>query len=226
MSPPPTIVAWSTPADLDNGFVPTTSCNGPDIICHKLATPGGVEAPIKTGAKLEFQWTPWPTSHHGPVLDCMANCNGPCETVDKTTLKWFKTGQKGLLGGGNPGTWATGTLIANNSWAVTIPPTLKPGNYVIRHEIIALHAAGAPVGAQAYPFCFNLAITGTGTAAPSGISAETFYTPSDPGIFVNIYQTLSTYIIPGPTVWSGGVTMSQTLPAAPKSTGVGIHNVK
>lgn len=62
MSPPPTIVAWSTPADLDNGFVPTTSYNGPDIICHKLATSGGVEAPIKAGAKLEFQWTPWPTS--------------------------------------------------------------------------------------------------------------------------------------------------------------------
>jgi len=157
----------------------------------------------------------------------MANCNGHCETVDKTTLSWFKIDQKGLLGGGDPGTWDTHTLIANNnSWTVTIPPTLKTGNYVIRHEITALHAAGAPGGAQAYPFCFNLAITGTGTAAPSGISAETFYTPSDPGILVNIYQNLSTYIIPGPTVWPGEVTMSQTLPAAPKSMGAGIHNVK
>jgi lytic cellulose monooxygenase (C1-hydroxylating) len=127
-------------------------------------------------------------SHLGPVLDYMANCNGLCKTVDKTTLNWFKIDQKGLLGGGNPGTWATDTLIANNnSWTVTIPPTLKTGNYVIRHEIIALHAAGAPDGARAYPFCFNLAVTGTGTAAPSGISAETFYTPSDPSILVNIY---------------------------------------
>jgi lytic cellulose monooxygenase (C1-hydroxylating) len=149
------------------------------------------------------------------------------ETVNKTKLKWFKIDQQGLLGGGNPGTWATDTLIANNnSWTVTIPPTLKTGNYVIRHEIIALHAAGAPGGAQCYPFCINLAVTGTGSATPSGVSVETFYTPSDLGILVNIYQTLSTYIIPGPTVWSGGVSMSQTLPAAPKSTGVGIQTIK
>jgi lytic cellulose monooxygenase (C1-hydroxylating) len=227
MNPPPTIVAWSTPADLDNGFVPPTSYTGPDIICHRVATPGGVEAPVKAGRKVEFQWTPWPTSHHGPVLDYMANCNEPCKTVDKTTLKWFKIDHKGLLSGGNPGNWATDTLIANNmSWTVIIPPTLKTSNYVIRHEIIALHAAGGTNGAQSYPFCFNMAVTGTGSAAPSGISAETFYTPSDPGILVNIYQTLSTYIIPGPTVWSGAVSMSQTLPAAPKSTGVGIHAVK
>lgn len=65
---------------------------------------------------------------------------------------------------------ATDTLIANNnSWTATIPLTLKTGNYVIRHEIIELHATGAPGGAQAYPFCFSLAIIGTGTAAPSGI---------------------------------------------------------
>jgi hypothetical protein len=170
MNPPPTIVAWSTPNDLDSGFVPTTSYTGPDIICHRVATSGGVEAPVKAGGKIQFQWTPWPMSHHGPVLDYMANCNGPCETVDKTTLKWFKIDHKGLLSGGSPGTWATDTLIANNnSWTVTVPPTLKTSNYVIRHEIIALHAAGATNETQSYPFCFNLAVTGTGAAAPSGI---------------------------------------------------------
>jgi len=59
---------------------------------------------------------------------------------------------------------------------------------------------GALGGAQCYPFCINLAATGTGSANPSGVSAETCYTPSDPGIFVNIYQMLSAYVTPGPAV--------------------------
>lgn len=140
----------------------------------------------------------------------MGNCNGPCEAVNKTTLKWFEIEHKGLLGG-NPGAWATDTLMADNmSWKVTVPPTLMTGNYVIRHEVIALHTAGATNGAQNYPFCFNLAVTRTGSVAPSSISTETFYTPSDPGILVNIYQTFSTYIISRPMVWSGAVTMYES----------------
>jgi hypothetical protein len=50
-----------------------------------------------------------------------------------------------------PGAWVTDDLVKNNfSWDLTIP-NLAPGNYVIRHEIIALHAAGQTNGAQAYP---------------------------------------------------------------------------
>lgn len=46
-------------------------------------------------------------------------------------------------------------LIKNNfSWDLTIP-NLAPGNYVVRHEIIALHAAGQANGAQSYPQCIN-----------------------------------------------------------------------
>lgn len=31
-----------------------------------------------------------------------------------------------------------------SSWTVTIPKTLKPGNYLIRHETIAMHTSNAP----------------------------------------------------------------------------------
>jgi hypothetical protein len=120
-------------------------------------------------------------------MDYMANCNGPCETVDKTTLNWFKIDAVGLL---NPavstGYWGTDVLINNNnSWVVEIPPTLKKGNYVLRHEIIALHAAGSANGAQNYVQCVNLAVSGTGTAVPAGVKATTFYTATDPGILFN-----------------------------------------
>jgi cellulase len=50
------------------------------------------------------------------------------------------------------GTWVTDELIKNNfTSSTTIPRNLKAGNYVIRHEIIALHSAGNDNGAQFYP---------------------------------------------------------------------------
>ena len=37
------------------------------------------------------------------------------------------------------------------SWDVKIPSSLASGSYVLRHEIIGLHSAGNPNGAQNYP---------------------------------------------------------------------------
>jgi hypothetical protein len=87
---------------------------------------------------------------------------------------------------------------------VTIPANLAPGNYVLRHEIIALHSAGSTNGAQAYPQCLNLKVGGSKTTAlPAGVPATKFYTPTDPGILFNLYASFSSYSIPGPAVWSG-----------------------
>lgn len=230
LTPLPIIPAWSTPEDLDNGFVPPTSYANPDIICHRGATNAQIAAPIKAGQTIEFQWTPWPTSHKGPMIDYLANCNGPCETVDKTTLEWFKIDALGLI---NPtamtdGYWASDVMIANNnSWSVTIPPTIAQGNYVIRHETIALHAAASVGGAQNYPFCFNLAITSSGTVNPAGTLGEALYSETDPGIVYDIYDsTLATYTIPGPALYTGAVSLTQTLPAAPTATASGVAQVK
>jgi hypothetical protein len=97
-------------------------------------------------------------------------------------------------------------------------PTIAPGNYVVRHEIIALHAASQANGAQNYPFCFNLAISGNGTAKPAGVLATSFYKATDPGVLYNLNITppVPPYTIPGPPVYSGSVTVSQT--KMPKAT--------
>jgi hypothetical protein len=88
---------------------------------------------------------------------------------------------------------------SNNTWTTTIPSDLAPGNYVIRHEIIALHAAGQPNGAQAYPQCINFQIEGSGsTMLSGGTPATSFYKASDPGIQFNLYSKFSGYTIPGP----------------------------
>jgi len=221
-STPPVVIGWSTPDDLSNGYIAPDAYATSDINCHLNATPAGTSAPIKAGESINIQWTDWPSSHHGPVLTYMANCNGNCSSVDKTTLEWFKIDESGLIDDTSvPGTWASDNLISNNnSWTSTIPSDIASGNYVIRNEIIALHSAGTADGAQNYPMCLNVEVTGTGSATPSGVLGTALYKESDAGIIVNIYQSLSTYDIPGPTLYSGAVTASQT-GAASSATATG-----
>ena len=158
-----------------------------------------------------------PESHHGPVLDYLAPVSAESwSDIDKTTLSFVKISEGGLVDGSSaPGTWASDQLIANNnSWVVTIPESVAPGKYVLRHEIIALHSAGQDDGAQLYPQCVNLEITGSGTTSiEGGEPATSFYKQDDAGILVNIYTTGYEYQIPGPTLWSGAA-------AAASQTGV------
>ncbi|EHK46784.1 glycoside hydrolase family 61 protein [Trichoderma atroviride IMI 206040] len=203
MPDPPIVVGW-TAADTDNGFVSPDAYQTPDIVCHKNGTNAKGHASVKAGDSVLFQWVPVPWPHKSTVVDYLANCNGPCETVDKTTLEFFKIDGIGLLSGGNPGTWGSDVLIGNNNtWVIQIPEDLQTGNYVLRHELIALHSAEQADGAQNYPQCFNLAVTGTGSLQPSGVLATDLYHETDPGILFNIYTSPLTYIIPGPTVVSG-----------------------
>ncbi|KAL5361794.1 glycosyl hydrolase family 61-domain-containing protein [Aspergillus floccosus] len=199
-SDPPATIGWSTTAT-DLGFVDGSEYSEPNIICHKDAKPGSISAEIAAGGKVELQWTEWPESHHGPVITYLANCNGDCSSVDKTSLEFFKIDEKGLIEGN---TWASDQLISNNnSWTVTIPSSIASGNYVLRHEIIGLHSAGNKDGAQNYPQCLNLKVTGGGSDKPAGTLGTALYKDTDPGILVNIYQTLSSYVIPGPALYSG-----------------------
>ncbi len=110
----------------------------------------------------------WPEDHHGPVITYLANCNGPCETVEKTLLKFNKIDAAGLYSNNSvpwaPSRYATDQLIENgNKWTVKIPTSVAKGHYVLRQEIIALHSAYDPNGAQNYPQCISLEVTGSGT---------------------------------------------------------------
>lgn len=178
-----------------------TRCRDSNIICHKNAVHANVSATVKAGGTIEFQWTTWP-HNIGPVLTYVANCNGNCKTIAKGNLKWTKIDQYGI--DFSTQTWASGMLIANNnSWTTPVPSTLAPGQYVFRHEIIALHGASSLDGAQNYPQCVNVQVTGSGTKTPTGVAATTFYKETDPGIYFNPYVTLTNYTIPGPALWTG-----------------------
>ena len=64
----PKVVGWSIPQDQDTGFISPDMYKGADVICHKGATNGQASAKVSAGTSVELQWTPWPDSHHGPVI--------------------------------------------------------------------------------------------------------------------------------------------------------------
>lgn len=116
-------------------------------------------------------------------------------------LRWSKFSQNAIVSGQ---TWVTDQLIANNyTSTTTIPRNLRAGDYVIRHEIIALHGAGSDNGAQAYPQCLNLRVGGSGSVAPSGgVAGTSLYTRSAPGIIFNLWGSYTSYPFPGPALWT------------------------
>ncbi|KAL3485256.1 glycosyl hydrolase family 61-domain-containing protein [Aspergillus germanicus] len=220
-SNPPDIIAWSTTAT-DTGYVAPTAYEVPDIICHRGAEPGALSAEIAPGGSVTLYWSTWPTDHHGPVITYLAECDGDCASVDKTTLEFFKIDEGGLIDNSAvPGTWASDELIADNfSRTITIPSDIKSGNYVLRHEIIALHGAGTLDAAQNYPQCINLKVTGDGTATPVGTLGTGLYKDTDAGILVNIWNALSSYEIPGPALYTAGSSDTATASSSSSSASV------
>lgn len=99
----------------------------------------------------------------------------------------------------------------------TIPKCISSGYYLVRHELLALHAAYQYPGAQFYPGCHQLKVSGGGSTTPTGlVGFPGAYKPTDAGITYDAYKgmfgsvamenlsllansyTATTYTIPGP----------------------------
>ncbi|KIJ31458.1 lytic polysaccharide monooxygenase [Sphaerobolus stellatus SS14] len=206
-NPPPQRIVRQIPG---NG--PVTDVTLIDLQCNGY-TAGGVvgsaPAPIygtvAAGSQVNLNWTAWPESHVGPMITYMARAPSDITKWSPgTSAVWFKVAQTGKTASGQ---WASTDLLsaANSIYSFTVPAKLKAGQYIIRHEIIALHSASTYPGAQFYPSCIQVQVTGSGTALPTSfVSFPGAYTPTTPGIVFDVYtNTNATYPIPGPAVWTG-----------------------
>jgi len=158
--------------------------------------------PIKAGSTIGIQWhhvNDLPTddiiavSHKGPCLAYLAQSSTGSGPV------WFKIYEDGY----NPTTnmWCVDTLLANKGLlTITLPSDIAPGNYLLRVEILALHAANVLNGVQPFVGCVQLTISGTGKSNPAGVTIPGVYAATDPGIFFNIYAPFTSYPILGPAV--------------------------
>ncbi|KAJ4137980.1 hypothetical protein NW754_000384 [Fusarium falciforme] len=213
---------------------PVKDLTSPDIVCN---VNGGKAAPkfvsAAAGDTLTFEWYHNTRSddiidgsHKGPIITYIA----PYTETDGTGAIWTKIQEDGLTGS----QWAVDKLIANKGKIdFDLPSGLKAGKYLIRQEIIAHHESDATYdqnparGAQFYPSCVQVEVTGSGSAVPDeAFDFNTGYKYTDKGIHFNLYGGSSTYEIPGPAVWSGSSSgsgsgsgsSSGSSPSAPAAT--------
>lgn len=86
--------------------------------------------------------------------------------------------------------------------SVTLPTNVAPGDYLVRHEIIALHLAVTLGGAEFYPSCTQVRIGGSQTGTPNQtVLFPGAYNDNDPGIYdPNVFTPGADYVFPGPPV--------------------------
>lgn len=144
----------------------------------------------------------------------MFKCAGAFSACDGSGAGWFKIDEAGFHGDGvkvfldteTPSGWDITKLVGGNkAWTSTFPMGLAPGNYLLRHELIALHQANAP---QFYAECAQVVISGSGTAEPDAsykAAIPGYCSNNDPNIKVpiNDHSLPQTYKIPGPPVFKG-----------------------
>ncbi|KFY29797.1 hypothetical protein V493_02244 [Pseudogymnoascus sp. VKM F-4281 (FW-2241)] len=147
-------------------------------------------------------------AHYGPVNVYMSKV-ADASTADGST-GWFKVHEDSWTK--NP----SGNSADDDRWGVKdlnnccgrmnvkIPSDIAAGEYLLRAEVIALHVAGSSGGAQLYMSCYQLVVSGGGSASPATVNFPGAYKASDPGILINIHAAISSYVNPGPAVYAGG----------------------
>ncbi|KAI1074833.1 glycoside hydrolase family 61 protein [Whalleya microplaca] len=185
--------------------------NDTGLACNNPGTAPPSYIPIVAGDNLTAVYWFW-LHPVGPMSVWLAECGESCNDVDVNDLNFFKIWEAGLLDGNlAEGMWYQKQFQKWDGepclWPATIPSTIKPGLYVVRHEILSIHIENKP---QFYPECAHLNISGTGTEAPSPEYLAKFpgaYDENDPSIKINIYsdemKEVTNYTISGPPVWEG-----------------------
>lgn len=150
----------------------------PRMACGFPATPAkdSYHAPIKAGSEIsvnytgpaELGWVHEPTHLYtfghdrGPMTAYLAPCpDTGCETVDVNAPIWVKIFEADLISGNwKHGHWAMADVFWGANLTIPTPKTLKPGKYLLRHEMNNLSNGG-----QWFANCIQLDFSGEGTAS-------------------------------------------------------------
>ncbi|KAG6809338.1 hypothetical protein H0H92_000643, partial [Tricholoma furcatifolium] len=213
---------------------PVKGANNSDLNCGFGAQAAANVGNAMPGDKLQFYWADgdgslnWP-HNTGPLMTYMASCGSTtCDKFDTTQAKWFKIDQQGQENNDDNGAvlWWQTNVMNREPVNVTLPPTLAAGNYMIRHEIIALHLAITVGGAEFYPSCTQITVGGSQTGGPTDDELVSFpgaYSDTDPGIYdPDVFNAGSSYTFPGPPIAAfAASSASNTNSTSSGSTGTG-----
>lgn len=199
---------------------PIFEVTSPYLSCNDPGTSPVSYIPINTGENITAVYWYW-LHPYGPMTAWLARCTDPTgktdidctEVKDTATLRWFKIWEASMVDGTLEGgmwyqKWFQRWDGEPGLWPVQIPESLKPGKYIIRHEILSIHVSKRP---QLYPECAHLEISGTGSAMPEGeewyLKFPGGYAEDDPQIFIDIYDPkyaeTTNYTVHGGPVWTG-----------------------
>ncbi|KAF8512314.1 glycoside hydrolase family 61 protein [Hysterangium stoloniferum] len=216
-----------SPIRVIDDITPVKGATNRAVNCGKNAKIAAQVVPANPGSVVAFDWasgdnTKWPHDI-GPMLTYMSTCgNTTCDKFDAINAKWFKIDEAGQRPN-NLREWAQHDLFEGKTVNVTLPNDLPPGDYLVRHEIIALHLGNEKGGAEFYPSCSQIRLSQPSNNTPIQqpsvtVSLPGAYSDTDPGIFVpTIFDPVKNYHFPGPPI-SNVVTGSNSTGSNPTSS--------
>ncbi|RVD84282.1 uncharacterized protein DFL_006043 [Arthrobotrys flagrans] len=203
---------------------PVTDVTSTDITCNVNGSNGANVAVINANAgdTIEVQWDT--STHPGPIVHSL---QGPLASAKSASGvgDWFKIQELNYVNG----KWANEVVAANaGKFSFNLPSNLASGEYLLRSEMLALHASQTLEGAQFYIGCIQLKITGPGGNCSPTYKLPGAYKATDNNIYVSDFYygfVPETYSAPGPAVatcvGSGGqpsTTLATTTRAATTTT--------
>jgi len=198
---------------------PLTNVGATDFRCNVGGTRGvSGKCPVAAGGSVTVEMHQQPGdrkcgqeaiggAHWGPVQIYLTKV--PDASKADGSTGWFKIfsnswSKKGKVG--DDDNWGTRDLnTCCGKMDVNIPKDIAAGDYLLRAEALALHTAGTAGQAQFYVSCYQITVSGGGSAAPATVKIPGSYSANDPGIKINIHAAVDSYIAPGPAVYAGGV---------------------
>ncbi|KAG9015635.1 hypothetical protein FRB90_004673 [Tulasnella sp. 427] len=180
---------------------PVTDVTSPLMKCYETNTASATSTyTVAAGSTIGFK-ADQAIYHQGYLDIYMAKASPTANTESAGSGKvWFKVAE-----------WVPTWTKANGftfpsmnvqTFTFTIPSCIPAGQYLVRIEHIALHAASTYGGAQLYIACGQINVTGGGSTSPSNLVAfPGAYTGNEPGILLNIYSppaNYAGYTAPGP----------------------------
>ncbi|KAL5351983.1 hypothetical protein V496_04621 [Pseudogymnoascus sp. VKM F-4515 (FW-2607)] len=179
---------------------PVTDLASNDLRCNVGGSVGaGSTLSVTAGSSITFT-ADVAVYHQGPVSFYMAKASSTADSFDGAGNVWFKIKDIGPTFSNGAATWNLGL-----SYSVTIPASVPNGEYLLRIQQLGIHnpwPAGIP---QFYIECAQISVTGGGSGVPGPLVAiPGAFHDTDSGYTANIYNSLTSYTVPGPAVWAGG----------------------
>jgi hypothetical protein len=205
---------------------PITDAYSSNMACGASAAASAKTiANVTAGSTVQFTWTAGPSQkwphRYGSVMLYAYRCpNNDARTCKPPTgAEWvlidalgFDPKPNEVPAGSNPARtgWYQDRIRAGLPVSFKVPKNLQNGDYLFRHEIIALHVA-MDRGAEYYPSCTQVRVTGGSNASlrSQGADFAKFpgeYNPNHPGLRINVFNNnlnAKNYKMPGPAKFVG-----------------------